>query len=443
MSVCLFCQKDFSNKYSLARHIKNSKRCITSRVDTPNQSASGDTFSCGCGYTTTRKDMFLRHGEKCLGIYSNKVIEEQVKTIASQAEKLLESEKTVAKLEEQVKLLMSRPININNGTINNNQNSYNLQFYKQHAVDNFEALTQPLLQGVMDKMTISDISYGGIGFAKFAKKHLDHQHLLILDLTRRKGMYKDANGDVVVDSKLRALLGSLGLAGFSPANKIFTKWSIENREDCFLDSTKSKLLTNLVDLTGWLKRVGDGKIIEEDSGIQSNFLDELVSGYTKEALHNHLERQVPPPLIDEMSGKFPPRSCYDDNELYAQSDGQVFVEDNETEIEMDVASFASSEFDIAFGSLNYEVDYKKGVPDEKNYWIEYKRHSKYRLVDKPNVASFSSEEFDISFGIFNYEVDYKKGVPDEKNYWIEYKSHSKYRSSVVDKPNEAPCILIA
>jgi uncharacterized coiled-coil protein SlyX len=380
MSECIYCKKSFSTKGILCRHIKSSQRCIKGRIPSKEVLVES-SFTCLCGYTTSRKDHLSGHQASCdiqntvvnLEIYKT-LVEDQAKTIANQAEKLLEYEKTVAKLEEQVKLLMSRPININNGTINNNQNSYNLQFYKQHVVDNFEALTQPLLEGVMGKMTISDISYGGVGFAKFAKKHLDHQHLLILDLTRRKGMYKDASGDVIVDSKLRALLGSLGLAGFPPANKIFTKWSTENREDCFLDSAKSKLLTNLVDITGWLKRVGDGKIIEDDSSIQSNFLDELVSGYTKEALHNHLERQVSPPLIPE---DLTVPDCY------AEGEETQLGSDNETEIEMDVASVASSEFDVNLGILSYEVDHRKGIPDEKNYWIEYKNHSMYSYSALP------------------------------------------------------------
>jgi hypothetical protein len=381
MSECIYCKKSFSTKGILCRHIKSSQRCIKGRIASKEVLVES-SFTCLCGYTTSRKDHLSGHQASCdiqntvvnLEIYKT-LVEDQAKTIANQAEKLLEYEKTVAKVEEQVKLLMSRPININNGTINNNQNSYNLQFYKQHAVDNFEALTQPLLEGVMGQMTISDISYGGVGFAKFAKKHLDHQHLLILDLTRRKGMYKDASGDVIVDSKLRALLGSLGLAGFPPANKIFTKWSTENREDCFLDLAKSKLLTNLVDLTGWLKRVGDGKIIEDDSSIQSNFLDELVSGYTKEALHNHLEKQVSPPLIDEMSEDLTCRDCDAEGEGKSEWEEPQLGSDNETEIEMDVASVASSEFDVNLGILSYEVDYRKGIPDEKNYWIEYKNHS--------------------------------------------------------------------
>jgi hypothetical protein len=292
------------------------------------------------------------------------------KTIEYHLKTLKDSNVLISELKEQVRLLMSRPI-INN-TVNNNGDTYNIKFYKQHALENFEAITQPLLQGVMDQLTLADISYGGAGFAKFAKKHFDHQHLLILDNTRRRGMYKDANGQVIIDSKLRALLERLGLAGFPPANKLFTDWSVENREDCFLDSTKSKLLGNLLDVTGWLKRVGDGKIVEDDSATQASFLDELVSGYTKEALHNYLERQVPPPLleIEEVTTyetDVPEHSC--------DSAGDI-----ETEIEMDVASIASSEFDIRVGILSYEKDYERCVKDEDAYWIEYKAKSKYANV---------------------------------------------------------------
>jgi hypothetical protein len=383
MNQCPHCDKEFGNKYLVTRHVKNSKRCINARgsstVITPQQN-----FVCGCGYTVSRKDAYIRHEAKCGCFKMAETIQSHSQTISSQLKDLQAYEKTIeyhlktlkdsnvliSELKEQVRLLMSRPI-INN-TVNNNGDTYNIKFYKQHALENFEAITQPLLQGVMDQLTLADISYGGAGFAKFAKKHFDHQHLLILDNTRRRGMYKDANGQVIIDSKLRALLERLGLAGFPPANKLFTDWSVENREDCFLDSTKSKLLGNLLDVTGWLKRVGDGKIVEDDSATQASFLDELVSGYTKEALHNYLERQVPPPLleIEEVTTyetDVPEHSC--------DSAGDI-----ETEIEMDVASIASSEFDIRVGILSYEKDYERCVKDEDAYWIEYKAKSKYANV---------------------------------------------------------------
>jgi hypothetical protein len=379
MYECLHCKKTFTKKGVLTRHVKSSQQCIKRRVSIIKVSS---TFVCPCGYSTTRKDHFSTHEESCerpkigldletyrtLVIDRDKTIENCGKTIECHLKTIKDRDGMIAKLEAQVDKLMSRPI-INN-TVNNNGNIYNIKFYKQHALENFEAITQPLLQGVMEQLTLADISYGGAGFAKFAKKHFDHQHLLILDNTRRRGMYKDANGQVVVDSKLRALLERLGQAGFPPANKLFTNWSVENRDDCFLDSTKSKLLGNLVDVTGWLKRVGEGKIVEDDSATQASFLDELVSGYTKEALHNYLEQQVTPPLLDieEVSTDVPKYSC------------ECKVSDYESDIEMDVASIASSEFDIQLGIISYEKDYDRGVKDRGAYWIEYKGRSKYANV---------------------------------------------------------------
>jgi hypothetical protein len=366
MYQCPHCKKEFAANHNLTRHIKSSVRCIKAR----GVAAQDCNFVCECGSRASRRDVLLRHQSNCLAPKMAITIKEYEITLGRR-------DKTIAKLEEQVKLLMTRPISVTNNHTNNQTintgDTYNMKFYKQHALDNFEAITQPFLQGAMDQMTLEDISYGGIGFAKFAKKHFDHQHLLILDITRRKALYKDASGEVIVDPKLRALLERLGLAGFPPANKIFTEWSLANREDCFLNSMKSKLLTNLVDLTGWLKRVGGGKIIEDDSIIQSNFLDELVSGYTKEALHNYLERQVSPPLIVEVDNDYIDPSA--SGSLYLQETSGN--DEIETMIEMDIASMASSEFDVNVGILSYEVDYRKGVPDEKNYWIEYKIYSKY------------------------------------------------------------------
>jgi hypothetical protein len=376
MNKCPYCEKEFSNKYLVTRHVKNSKRCIESRETNP-ETSSLEKFFCDCGYSSSRKDMFVRHEAKCVCVKMATTIRDQCenlqvreKTIECHLKTIKDRDVMITKLEAQVDKLMSRPI-INN-TVNNNGDTYNIKFYKQHALENFEALTQPLLQGVMDQLTLADISYGGAGFAKFAKKHFDHQHLLILDNTRRRGMYKDANGQVIIDSKLRTLLERLGLAGFPPANKLFADWSVENREDCFLDSTKSKLLGNLLDLTGWLKRVGDGKTVEDDSATQASFLDELVSGYTKEALHNYLERQVPPPLLE-----IEDVTTYETDVLEHSCDS---ASDIETEIEMDVASIASSEFDIRVGILSYEKDYDRCVKDEDAYWIEYKAKSKYANV---------------------------------------------------------------
>jgi hypothetical protein len=310
-------------------------------------------------------------------------VDEANRTIVDLRKILDDRDVTISKLEEQVKLLISRPINITQNNTNNT-NNYNNKFYAQYVLDNFEALTPNLLQGVMEKMSLVDISHGGTGLAKFAKKHLDHQHLLMLDQARRKGLYKDANGEAKQDSELRDLLTIIGQTAFPPANILFTEWSVANKEDCFSNDEKSRQLTRLLDVVGWLKRVGTGIIHHQDSDTQAQFLGEFVAGFSKEALHNCIERPPEPPLIEEVEDEREtiPEVDSDSSEWPEEEDEEDGVDNDvdeiETVIEMDIASMASSEFDIDLGILSYESDRQKGISDDRNYWIEYKSRSKFR-----------------------------------------------------------------
>jgi hypothetical protein len=295
MYDCAYCQKSFKNKYILNRHVKTAKICINSR---PGLAATltPEKFQCACGLVTTRKDKLTAHHRLCSIFKGSLNIESLLMEKAGDKRTIAEQARTIAELKIQVDKLISRPINITN---NNNNNTYNAKFYTQYVLDNFEALTPNFLQGVMERMTLVDISHGGTGLAKFAKKHLDHQHLLMLDQARRKGLYKDANGEAKQDSELRDLLTIIGKTAFPPANILFAEWSVSNKEDCFLNEEKSRQLTRLLDVVGWLKRVGNGIIHEQDSDTQGQFLGEFVAGFSKEALHNRLERPCEPPTVDD------------------------------------------------------------------------------------------------------------------------------------------------
>jgi hypothetical protein len=406
MHKCQYCNKEYTSGYLLKRHVKSSVRCIKAREFAPQESFE---IACACGYSTSRIDNLVRHRILCpLMIVTNtlaerdvtlkdceKTIEDCNKTIEDRDKTIATDSKTIAKLEEQVKLLMTRPINVNNHTTNNNGPTYNMSYYKQHIQDNFESITQPLLQGVMNQITLDDISYGGSGLAKFVKKHLDHQHLLMLDQARRKGAYKDAKGQVVVDAKLRTLLQMIGEAAYPPAKKIFIDWNAAN-PDGFLDTGKCKILTSLLGATGWLNRVGDGKTDEDDSEILSSFVDELASGYTKEALHNHLDQQAEPPLIDTDDDD-PEAEVHEVETLIVERSSEGFEsdvssdwpeieeepdsdeEDYETDIES--ASMTSSQFDVVIGMKNYEVCRVRGTRDEDNLYENFKGESKYAITN--------------------------------------------------------------
>jgi hypothetical protein len=384
MHNCEYCNSSFSNKYILNRHIDTSKTCIKNRVGGDRIS---NRFRCGCGYSTDRNDNLAVHSVTC--IFTMGV--DKTKIIAAQAETIAKLEAQIDKLEAQIDKLISRPINVtqhnNNSTNNNtNHNTYNGKFYNQYVLDNFEALTPTFLQGIMEQMNLVDISHGGTGLAKFAKKHLHHQHLLMLDQARRKGLYKDANGEAKHDSELRDLLTIIGQTAFPPANILFTEWSVANKEDCFLNEEKSGKLTRLLDVVGWLKRVGDGIIHNQDSDTQAQFLGEFVAGFSKEALHNCLERRTEPPLdVPEYTPEAEPEDhCKDEPEDRPEddSDSSEWPEVSEVDSDedgdmMDIVSIGSSEFDIDLGILSYETERNKGVVDDRNYWIEYKSRSKF------------------------------------------------------------------
>jgi hypothetical protein len=439
MYKCQYCNKEYKNKYLLNRHVKSSVLCIKSREGEPEESSTHD---CPCGYSTPRIDNLIRHQAVCSLVIltrtlaerdvtlkdyvktiedREKTIEDRDRTIEDHVKTIATDSKTIAKIEEQVKLLMTRPINVNthnhNNTTNNNNSgpTYNMSYYKQHIQENFESITQPLLQGVMNQITLDDISYGGSGLAKFVKKHLDHQHLLMLDQARRKGAYKDANGQVVVDAKLRSLLQMIGEAGYPPAKKIFIDWNTEN-PDSFLDTGKSKTLTSLLGSTGWLNRVGEGKTDEDDSEILSSFVDELASGYTKEALHNHLDQQAEPPLID-----------IDEVEDEVEVEVEVEVEDeDEVEVEVEVEDEVEVEVEA---EVEVEVETVSGdESDVSSEWPETDEdpESDEEYETEVETESITSSQFDVIIGTKNYETCLARGTREEDNLYQKFKPQSKY-----------------
>jgi uncharacterized Zn-finger protein len=113
MNKCQYCSKEYSNKYLLNRHVKSSLRCIKARGITDEETFE---HACPCGYSTSRIDNLTRHQELCS--FPNMIrtlterdsmLKDRDKTIEDHIKIIVTHSKTIAKLEEQVKLLMTRP----------------------------------------------------------------------------------------------------------------------------------------------------------------------------------------------------------------------------------------------------------------------------------------------------------------------------------------------
>ena len=79
MELCIFCKKEFSNKYTLHTHQEKSKRCISNRENTISKG-----FNCnGCKQSFDKKFILERHQNTCKK-YNEKVqqqIEEDNKIV--------------------------------------------------------------------------------------------------------------------------------------------------------------------------------------------------------------------------------------------------------------------------------------------------------------------------------------------------------------------------
>ena len=89
---CIFCQKTFSNKYTLSRHQTTSKNCRRVQDD-PCESL----FNCKiCGKECSSKERLIQHEIKCDGKDYSKLIEKRIEN------KLIEKEKITRELEEKL-----------------------------------------------------------------------------------------------------------------------------------------------------------------------------------------------------------------------------------------------------------------------------------------------------------------------------------------------------
>jgi hypothetical protein len=127
--VCEFCNASFAQKCTLNRHVKGAKKCITSRgLSTPTK-----TLECVCGYTTGRKDTLTRHIKSC------------VEAVRAQSKKP----------EDQPPV-----VHITNNNFYGDVN-FNNSYYRQHVIDNFESISNQLLEEVVVTLKLGDIQSGG------------------------------------------------------------------------------------------------------------------------------------------------------------------------------------------------------------------------------------------------------------------------------------------
>jgi hypothetical protein len=225
-----------------------------------------EVLECECGYTTTRTDHLTKHKKKCVPA-------------------------NIAKVTTKVPPVVHITNNNFYGDVN-----FNNSYYRQYVIDNFESISNQLLEEAAATLKLGDIQSGGKGLARHAKKYIND--LIMLDYPRKKALYKDETGEALVDEQLSKLTTRVAQAYHPPARALFKGWISSPLEDHQLP-----LVKQTAEFVAWMNRFGnggEGGDTRQDRVFENDYKNELSIGYSRDDFRSRVIRDsMPPPVIEE------------------------------------------------------------------------------------------------------------------------------------------------
>jgi len=209
---CQYCLKILKTKWSLKNHQKTTKYCL--KIQGENECKK---IKCNiCQKTFTTKTNLGKHIVNCkkskiyIKLLENKNIKlleenKNIKKELNQKYKLLEKE-----LNQKYKLLEESKLQINKlidklenvavkaatkPTINNNNRSIHIN----NIINNLQPIRDDELKTCGEQLTLEHHRQGAEGYAKFALDIPFKDKLACVDINRKKFKYKDNDGNIIED----------------------------------------------------------------------------------------------------------------------------------------------------------------------------------------------------------------------------------------------------
>ena len=205
---CNACNTGFTLKYSLQKHLQICKS------NTPE-----------IHQISQELDVVKKELELCL------IREKEKDKIISDRDFLIADQKTVIKelqteykrhMEMQNKDLQDRMQSMAEKAIDKpstlNQNTIN------QVINNLLPITTEHLNDQAQYLTIDHVKNGAVGYAKYALEHPLKDRLVCTDTSRKKGKYKDSDGNIVSDPEMSTITKKLFLAIKDRNSELITEY---------------------------------------------------------------------------------------------------------------------------------------------------------------------------------------------------------------------------
>jgi len=92
-------------------------------------------------------------------------------------------------------------------------------------INNLLPITTEHLNDQVQYLTIDHVKHGAVGYAKYALEHPLKDRLVCTDTSRKKGKYKDSDGNIVSDPEMTTITKKLFLAIKDRNSELITEYA--------------------------------------------------------------------------------------------------------------------------------------------------------------------------------------------------------------------------
>ena len=195
--VCLNCNKKLSTQNRLYTHEQTCKKHME------------DIIRKEYEKKLSEKDKIIY--EKDLIIFDQKSI---IKELQTEYKKHIEMQNKDLqdRMQSMAEKAIDKPSTVNQNTIN-------------QIINNLLPITTEHLNNQARYLTIDHVKNGAVGYAKYALEHPLKDRLVCTDTSRKKGKYKDSDGNIVSDPEMSSITKKLFLAIKDRNSELITEFA--------------------------------------------------------------------------------------------------------------------------------------------------------------------------------------------------------------------------
>ena len=270
---CQYCNQILKTPSSLKQHQLTAKYCLSKQ----NKEPIKEYYCNACNTGFTLKYSLQKHLQICksntpeihqisqeLDVVKKElelslIREKEKDKIISDRDFLIADQKTVIKelqteykrhMEMQNKDLQDRMQSMAEKAIDKpstlNQNTIN------QIINNLLPITTEHLNNQAQYLTIDHVKNGAVGYAKYALEHPLKDRLVCTDTSRKKGKYKDSDGNIVSDPEMSSITKKLFLAIKDRNSELITEYAndLKVKLDSFGSDNNEMTTEETVEITG-------------------------------------------------------------------------------------------------------------------------------------------------------------------------------------------------